>query len=536
MAGELAAQGGAIPRELRELPQWVLYRVQTRAGRKTKVPYQTVHAGRRASATDASTWGTLESALEARARGRGDGIGFVFSASDPFAGVDLDACIRLDDGVIDEHALELVKRLGSYTELSPSGVGLHVIGRGKVGGGRRTSRTPWGGELEVYDRDRYFTITGRRFGNTPDVLADVDEALAAVRAEYLPELEATAAPLRALATPERLDDRDLLERAFNAGNGPKFRALWQGDVNGYKSQSEAELALVSMIAFWTGPDEQRIDALFRQSGLVREKWEREEYRAATIGKALAGRTEFYGAPAPRLRAVATPENALEVASAAIRMEQTPLVAAHEQRGGRLVLERADGLRLYAPSLGSVATFAKLSSELAAQFGHELVVAKDEKTATAHRFVAALRRHLGPVQGDALEERFEGWLVELVRLADEVRFTGGDAEARLRAWRALDELDPEATHGARAFASKVALAHDLGTGDRFLRAGWAQEYVRRCGWHGGLEQAVGVLEAIGLEQPNRDGRVRAQWRAGGETFVLRFWVIPAERFEQWRADS
>jgi putative DNA primase/helicase len=539
MAGEL----DAIPRELRERPQWVLYRVQSRNGKTTKVPYQAVHAGRRASSTDWATWATFEAAVAAHERGRGDGLGFVFTADDPFAGMDLDACVDAD-GVIDEHALELVERVDSYTELSPSGVGLHVIARAQVGGGRRTSRTPWGGELEVYDRDRYFTMTGRRFGNTPGVIAERDDALAAVRAEFLPELEPPAArngngasPLHGLATPERLDDRDLLERAFNASNGAKFRALWQGDTSGYKSQSEAELALVSMLAFWTGPDEHRIDGLFRQSGLFRPKWEaREEYRAATIGKALAGRTEFYGQPAPRLRAVATPENALEVASAAIRMEDAPLVAAHEQAGGRIILERADGLRMAAPSLESLTTFAKLSGALAAAFGHELVT--DQKTATTHRFVAALRRHFGPAQVQALEQRVEGWFVDLARLAGEATFEAGDAEGRLRAWRALDELDPELERGAAAFARKVMLAHDLTTGDRYLRAGWAQEYMHRSGWRGSTEQAAGVLEAIGLEQPNpkSNGQVRARWRAGGETVVLRFWVIPPERFVQWRADS
>src|SRR5205085_606383 len=109
----------AIPLELRERPQWVLYRAQTRNGKTTKVPYQTARANRRASSTDPATWGTFASALEARGRGAGDGIGFVFAADDPYAGIDLDACIR--DGVIDPAARELVARLDTYTERSPSG-------------------------------------------------------------------------------------------------------------------------------------------------------------------------------------------------------------------------------------------------------------------------------------------------------------------------------------------------------------------------------------------------------------------------------
>jgi hypothetical protein len=523
----------AIPPELRQLPQWVLYRIQTRNDRTTKIPYQAAHPRKRASTTDPATWGTFQTAAEAHARGRGDGIGFVFTASDPYIGIDLDQCLH--NGVLKPEAAPTVKRLWSYTELSPGGNGLHIIGRGHIGDGRRTSRTPWGGELEMYDRGRYFTMTGRRHhDDTPGELLELPE-LDAIRAELLPD---PAPVLRGLATPVHLDDRDLLDRAFAAANGPKFRALWQGEINGYASASEAELALINMIAFWTGPDEHRIDQLFRQSGLIRPKWEqREEYRAATIAKALNGRTEYYGQPpAPaRLEAVTTPETALQVATAAIKMEGVPLVDATERRGGRIVLERADGVCMTAANLGVLATFAKLAGELAAQFGHELDIPKDQKTATAHRFVAALRRHIGPGKIDALEQRFEGWLIELAHHAKQIPFTSGDATSRLHAWQALDEADPDAERGATGYAKKILVPHDTNTGDRYLRASWAQEYIHRCGWRGGLEEAVGLLETIGLEQPNprSDGRVRARRRTTGETLVFRFWVIPAGHFEHWQ---
>jgi hypothetical protein len=258
-----------------------------------------------------------------------------------------------------------------------------------------------------------------------------------------------------------------------------------------------------MLAFWTGPDEHRIDWLFRQSALVRPKWEaREEYRAATIGKALAGRTEFYGQQRRRaaLRAVTTPEDALEVASAAIRMEDTPLAAAPSGR-------RADHPRARRRAADDRAN-ARVARDVreAIRRARRRVRArarrpKGRKDATAHRFVAALRRHLGPAQIDALEQRVEGWFVDLARLAGEATFEAGDAEGRLRAWRALDELDPELERGAAAFARKVVLAHDLTTGDRYLRAGWAQEYMRRCGLARLDRAGRRVLEAIGLEQPN-----------------------------------
>jgi putative DNA primase/helicase len=154
--------GDAIPLELRELEQWVLYRLQARKGKATKVPYQVAHAGRRASTTDPDTWATFDAAIEAHERrGRGDGIGFVFTAGDPYVGIDLDACRDPITGEVHPAAARVVLRLaGGYVEVSPSGTGLHVIGRGTVGGGQRTSRTPWGGEFEMYDRGRYFAMTG----------------------------------------------------------------------------------------------------------------------------------------------------------------------------------------------------------------------------------------------------------------------------------------------------------------------------------------------------------------------------------------
>lgn len=521
-----------IPAELCDRPQWVLYRQHARKGKLTKVPYQAAHASRRASSTDPDTWATYETALAARERGVADGIGFVFSREDPYAGVDFDACLR--DGVLDHHVRSIVLDLDTYTERSPSGTGLHSIARAQVGGGRRTSKTPWGGEFEVYDRERYFTMTGEHFDGTPDGIAERDAQLAALRAELLPDRPAKPVPWGDERS-ERLDDRELLERAFAASNGPKLQALWQGDTSGYASESEADLALCSILAFWTGPDPQRIDWLFRQSGLMRHKWDREDYAVGTITKALAGRVEFYTPNVP-LPVVTDTASALGVASTVIRMDAIPLVGAHEQRGGRVVLERADGTRLAVSSLTTLAKFDALSAELAAQFGHELVVKREDKTATAHRFVAALRRHFGPAHVQAAEERFEGWMVDLALVAGEVPFTAGDAESRLRAWRQLDEADPEAERGAQAFAAKVLLARELDSGDRYLRAGWAQEYVRRCGWRGSVEQAAGMFEAVGLEQPNprSGGVVRAHWRAGGETLALRFWVIPSRLVEQWRS--
>jgi putative DNA primase/helicase len=100
-----------------------------------------------------------------------------------------------------------------------------------------------------------------------------------------------------------LDDQELIDRAMSARNGADFTRLWNGDSQGYPSRSEADLALCNMLSFWTGRDAGRIDSLFRASGLMREKWERDDYRTRTIDAAISATTDVYtpaatGAPSP----------------------------------------------------------------------------------------------------------------------------------------------------------------------------------------------------------------------------------------------
>jgi primase-polymerase (primpol)-like protein len=157
----------SIPAELRALPHWVLWRFERRFGRWTKVPHS-ASTGRRASSTDAGTWAPFEVAVAALRRGgrRWDGIGFVISEGDPFVGVDIDGCIDPDSGEIAVWALALVRHLHSYTELSPSGRGIKIWVRGSLPPAARHKRSGLGpggtGSVEIYDRSRFFTVTGRQ--------------------------------------------------------------------------------------------------------------------------------------------------------------------------------------------------------------------------------------------------------------------------------------------------------------------------------------------------------------------------------------
>jgi putative DNA primase/helicase len=144
-----------IPDVLKERPQWVNWCLEEREGKTTKIPY-TPGTVRRASSTDPTTWRTFSEALTAYEAGEPpyDGIGFVFSSEDPFAGVDLDDCRDPETGELEEWAAEIVQELGGYTEVSPSGTGVHVIVRGKAPNKKR-------GRVEAYSSQRYFAVTGQ---------------------------------------------------------------------------------------------------------------------------------------------------------------------------------------------------------------------------------------------------------------------------------------------------------------------------------------------------------------------------------------
>ena len=94
--------------------------------------------------------------------------------------------------------------------------------------------------------------------------------------------------------PIGLNDAELLERAFHAKNGSKFERLWRGHwEEEYPSQNEADQALCWHLAFWCGKDPVRMESLFRQSGLYREKWERENCRNNTIAEPIEVTSNVY---------------------------------------------------------------------------------------------------------------------------------------------------------------------------------------------------------------------------------------------------
>ena len=275
----------AIPSELKALPNWVCYRYFYDDGidkyRKMPINPRDMEP---AKSNDPTTWTDYDTAV--RAAEECDGIGFMFSNS-PYFGVDIDGVrdeIERYKAGEDTIIAEFVDTLQSYTELSQSGNGIHIICRGKLPpSGRRK------GNVEMYENGRFFVMTGNIAAEYADI-SDCTEAIKVLHEKYIgggtSPSSSPALPPAELA----LTDSELLDRAKNAKNGAKFARLYAGDIAGYTSQSEADMALCNHLAYWTGCDAERMDRMFRGSGLFREKWLREQsgttYGALTIQKAI----------------------------------------------------------------------------------------------------------------------------------------------------------------------------------------------------------------------------------------------------------
>lgn len=276
-----------IPAALRTRDRWLCWRYEWRGDRWTKVPFRTDGCGR-ASATDPASWSTFTAAWAAYGEGGYDGIGFALG--DGIIGIDHDHAYDPVTHALSSGAQEWAA-LGAYREMSPSGSGIHdlILGTlpddpGRRGQGRRA------GPLEVYGGERYLTVTGHVVPGSPADLPIAPAAFASLYRQAFPP--ATSGLGAAAERPTNRNDAAIIDMAMRARNGDRFTRLWGGDTSDHGGdESAADLALLSHLSFYT-PDPAQLDRLFRQSGLMREKWERADYRERTIARALE-RDEFY---------------------------------------------------------------------------------------------------------------------------------------------------------------------------------------------------------------------------------------------------
>lgn len=284
-----------IPTEMKERRNWVGWRWSSSRG---KVPVQA--SGAVARVNDSSTWGTFNELIES---GRQlDGVGFVLTDSS-YIGIDIDDC--MDGGRLQRKAWKVVERFGSYAELSPSGSGVHIIGRGRAvfpssgsQDGRRLSGAMGFKSFEVYNSARYLTVTGRFLDGYREVV-DVQDVLDRMTAALWPKQSVEQERAAGVQEPgtqqdreqEPLDDSFLMQRASSGRRGEWFRTLYEhGDIARYGGDhSRADMALLGELAFWTNGDALQMERLFSASALGRrEKWRvRQDYRERTIQAALS---------------------------------------------------------------------------------------------------------------------------------------------------------------------------------------------------------------------------------------------------------
>jgi putative DNA primase/helicase len=257
-----------IPEALRVERRWCLWRYELQGERPTKIPYQV--SGRHAKSNDPATWTTFDAAYATYLRGGYDGIEFMLGGG--WGGIDV-------DHTADADAQWFLDKCPGYVERSPSGKGYKVFGRSeRIGGQVDFAKSP--PAFTTWTSARPFTVTGHGVGDpTADLTAFINDWFPAN-----PVFAKSSGDGFLLAA--MFDDHDLAMQMFGADNGDKIWALWCGDLSAHGGDhSRADLALCRHLAFWCNYDMERVERMFAQSKLFREKRWDKTYRTATLAKA-----------------------------------------------------------------------------------------------------------------------------------------------------------------------------------------------------------------------------------------------------------
>ena len=279
-----------IPQELRNLKQWGLFELKWVEARKknTKIPINP-YDGSAGKSNDPNTWSDFDTAMRAlNDVERADGLAFYFANG--YVGLDID---HIDSNLEDWRAGDndpnnLVNKFqdltdNTYMEVSQSGTGIHAIFKGKIHGKRRRK-----GNYEMYQTGRFFALTGNNIIPDPTIKSMSDDEMKTLY-EFLfgkdnvVQLHSESDNI----TPVDLSVVEIIKRAENsAKTGTRFTMFMKGGWEQfYSSHSEADMAFANDLAFWTGRDFHKMDTIFRNSSLMREKFD-EKHGAVTYGTSL----------------------------------------------------------------------------------------------------------------------------------------------------------------------------------------------------------------------------------------------------------
>lgn len=279
-----------IPQELRNLKQWGLFELKWVEARKknTKIPINP-YDGSAGKSNDPSTWSDFDTAMRAlNDVERADGLAFYFANG--YVGLDID---HIDSNLEDWRAGDndpnnLVNKFqdltdNTYMEVSQSGTGIHAIFKGKIPGKRRRK-----GNYEMYQTGRFFALTGNNIIPDPTIKSMSDDEMKTLYEflfgkDNIVQLHSESDNI----TPVDLSVVEIIKRAENsAKTGTRFTMFMKGGWEQfYSSHSEADMAFANDLAFWTGRDFHKMDTIFRNSSLMREKFD-EKHGAVTYGTSL----------------------------------------------------------------------------------------------------------------------------------------------------------------------------------------------------------------------------------------------------------
>lgn len=288
-----------VPQELKEVKHWCFFKLvpDEKRGKMKKVPFNP-HDGGYGASNNEETWSDFNTAVAANEKYNGNGIGFYFK--EPYVGIDLDDIAgeieRYKNGDFETNMIfEFIETFKSYSEISISGTGLHIIAKGKIPGSRRRKDN-----VEVYSSGRFFTVSGNKIGKYDDVNSVSDLNMERIYKKYLETKVIQFNRDGVNFSTIDLSESEIIASILRSRSRDKFLSFmnggWEKDTS-YSSQSEADLAFANMLAFWCGRDISKMDSLFRQSSLMREKWDKKRggatYGEATLNRAIHDTMEIY---------------------------------------------------------------------------------------------------------------------------------------------------------------------------------------------------------------------------------------------------
>lgn len=290
-----------IPSYLKEHASWCNFRYENRKGNKTKVPYNPV-TGYKAFVNKPETFADFDTAVSALKDYDGLGI----RVDGVIIAIDLDHCI--ENGKLTTQAADIVSHFrNTYIETSPSGTGLRIILF--VTEGYTYDKDTYHikkGNIEVYvagATNRFVTITGDVYLDN-EICENMDSLEWLLNKYMKRKIPKKSSEDLQVYRESYLTDDSVLAKAMTSKQGEKFRKLWNGDSSDYPSNSEADLGLISILAFYCNGNREQVDRLYRQSALVRSKWDElhgnKTYGEMTIDTALSGMKNFYSPIVPSL--------------------------------------------------------------------------------------------------------------------------------------------------------------------------------------------------------------------------------------------